>query len=810
MTNKHRKQPVFCPYCSHERVSPSYNAAVLYPEMAAYWDADENEGSLSEYFPKSGYLAHWRCEEGHSWVRSISEQAAAVERRRRNLSAKAGGLCPYCSHERVSAQYNLETVCGEVARQWYYGGNGSLTPRDVSPYSSRKVFWQCTFDPSHIWADRIGNRTVLLRGCPICSRKFHISYPARAIYYYLCQSGADCACEVPQGRYTIDIEIRPAKRGMRPIALEVDGYHHRTPEAISRDARKDALLREKGYRVVRLKEVVGQEGIRIRDDVITYPAADRNRYLDRLIQELMLLTMGQNLQPDHVRDHWKIEEFYYHTRRERSLAVQYPDLAREWSERNHDTPEVVSPGLSAKRWWKCPDCGKEYQATISNRTLHKSGCPCCAHLQITEENSLAAVFPEIAAEWDMEKNAPLKPTEVFPGTDKRVWWKCAHGHSWKTLIYTRTGKGGTKCPVCQGRTVGPGTSLADKAPALAQYWHPEKNRLSPDKVALHSNKAFWWRCPKGHVWQDIPNNLLKFSPERICPYCDRRRLSAEYCLAAEDPQVAALWHPTKNHCTAEEIAPHSNKKVWWQCGHGHEWQETVSQVRVFGAERACPYCNDRKVWEGNCLARLAPELAAEWHPTKNDPLTPETTLAWSAQKVWWQCAKGHAWIAAVAKRYQRGDGCPYCSGHRASPENCLARMYPEVAQLWDSAQNMPLTPNDVTPHSGKKVWWKCPEGHTWTRTVSGQIKSRGCPSCRKPVKHRSFAEEHPELAGEWDMSRNDRPPEQYAAHSNKKVWWRCRYGHTWQATPDSRSRGSSCPLCAKERRRTKLDGPGLS
>ena len=108
----------------------------------------------------------------------------------------------------------------------------------------------------------------------------------------------------------------------------------------------------------------------------------------------------------------------------------------------------------------------------SNRTYHHSSCPYCAHLRATPENCLAAVYPEVAAEWDEAKNAPLKPTDVLPGTDKSVWWKCKKGHSWRALIYTRTGPKPTKCPYCQGHAVEPKTSLAGKTPALAQYWHP--------------------------------------------------------------------------------------------------------------------------------------------------------------------------------------------------------------------------------------------------------------------------------------------------------------------------------------------------
>ena len=73
------------------------------------------------------------------------------------------------------------------------------------------------------------------------------------------------------------------------------------------------------------------------------------------------------------------------------------------------------------------------------------------------------------------------------------------------------------------------------------------------------------------------------------------------------------------------------------------------------------------------------------------------------------------------------------------------------------------------------------------------------------VVRTAFAKEHPELLAEWDASKNDRPPEQYAARSNAKVWWECKQGHQWQATPDSRSQGSGCPVCAREQRKRNLN-----
>ena len=252
----------------------------------------------------------------------------------------------------------------------------------------------------------------------------------------------------------------------------------------------------------------------------------------------------------------------------------------------------------------------------------------------------------------------------------------------------------------------------------------------------------------------------------------------QLCRQTGREELLDQWHPTKNlPLTPDTVSGGSSRRVWWRCGKGHEWQSAV-YARV-SAGAGCPYCSGKLAVPGQTdLASRCPEVAFQWHPTKNAPLTPDQVLPGSHRLVWWLCKKGHEWQTTPAKRHLRGDGCPYCSGHRASAENCLAATHPEIAKEWDEEKNAPLTPQDVTPGSRKRVWWKCKKGHTWQSTVDGRIHSKGCPVCHhEQIRHQSFAKEHPELLAEWDASKNDRPPEQYAARSNAKVWWKCKQGH---------------------------------
>src|SRR6516165_1878218 len=98
----------------------------------------------------------------------------------------------------------------------------------------------------------------------------------------------------------------------------------------------------------------------------------------------------------------------------------------------------------------------------------------------------------------------------------------------------------------------------------------------------------------------------------------------------------------------------------------------------------------------NRLSLTHPELAAQWHRTKNRSLIPNDVSFASNKKVWWQCpvADDHEWEAVVNSRAQ-GRGCPYCSGNAVVLSNCLATTHPALAIQWHPTKNGSLTPYDV-------------------------------------------------------------------------------------------------------------------
>lgn len=279
---------------------------------------------------------------------------------------------------------------------------------------------------------------------------------------------------------------------------------------------------------------------------------------------------------------------------------------------------------------------------------------------------------------------------------------------------------------------------------LAEWDEGRNLPLTPDTVSYGSRKKVWWSCSEGHSWQARIDS--RTNGKHNCPYCSGAlAIPGKTDLQTLYPELAAQWHPTKNlPLTPDQITPYSHRKVWWLCPEGHEWQASPGK-RVGGSN--CPVCARSKLVPGiNDLETEYPEIAKEWHPDKNGDLKPSDVFSGSNKKAWWRCSQGHEWQARIASRTgSNRHNCPYCSNSKALPGyNDLKSRYPDIAAEWHPVLNEDLTPEDVTFGSNRKVWWLCPEGHSWEARISsrtGPDKS-GCPIChsRKAKRRKQKAD----------------------------------------------------------------------
>ena len=379
--------------------------------------------------------------------------------------------------------------------------------------------------------------------------------------------------------------------------------------------------------------------------------------------------------------------------------------------------------------------------------------------------SLAEARPDLAKEWNYEKNGDLKPEDVSCGSSKKVWWKLPYDvpddypvehlrekhfeFEWEASTGDRTR--GVNCPfLCQNPKTWKGfNDLATTNPSLAGEWDYKLNiGLTPSDVTANSGKNVWW-----HLQYDIPNDYMveNLRGKRVdfrwqaavsdrnngngCPFLSGKAVWPGFNdLRTTNPELAKQWHPTKNgELTAVQVTASSNKKIWWLLPYDvpmeysikhlrgkhfdFEWQTTINH-RTGNYGTGCPYLNGKAVWPGfNDLQTTNPELAKQWHPTKNGELTAVQVTASSNKKVWWlypyddpKTGKhfDFEWEAIVSSR-NKGTGCPFLTGKAVWPGfNDLQTVNPSLAKLWHPTKNGKLKPTQVTINSTKRVWWMYP------------------------------------------------------------------------------------------------------
>ena len=469
-------------------------------------------------------------------------------------------------------------------------------------------------------------------------------------------------------------------------------------------------------------------------------------------------------------------------------------------------------------FWK-PPCGHEwvglYQEFVDTFPKGGNGCPYCAGIRLYPKKYLSPQGPlDLKTVWHPTKNGTISPEEVPLYDSRQIWFTDKCSHEWVDFpMYVAADykAGKVLCPYCRKDPRSNRTVLG-----LSRLWHPDKNEgLDPGTISVRSKQKVWWLGECGHEWKDCVSTTadLWLHGKPICPFCQRGR--SPYNFQNQYPELAKLWHPTRNGALhPNEISVGATIKIWLQCEKGHEWETWTSNLKARykanGPESLCPYCNGKKVIPGEDIQSLYPDVAARWDREKND-YGSDMAFPDSPKQVWWKCELGHEWKSSckgvVNKAKVGQESCPYCAGKIfLSGFNSLAIVRPDIAKLWHPTKNGDLTPDDVPYHAYQKVWWLGECGHEWETHVSTLIRSRdkgypGCPYCRRNRLHRGvndLATVAPELAKMFHPTKNaPLTASDVARYSMKSVWWCCENGHEWENKVGAvfRKGISACPIC---------------
>jgi hypothetical protein len=729
---------------------------------------------------------------------------------------------------KLTSEYNLKALYPSIAKKWHKTKNKPSTPKEIYPFSSKKVWWKCS--KGHEWEATVASLTYQGSTCPECSGH---------------KVGQD----------------NNLKKTFPNIAKEWHPTKNKnlTPKDITQGSNKRVWWKCKEGHVW---------------DAVVYTRTQLKSGCPKCYENIRETVPRKAA-----------------LKKKGSLKETHPEIAEEWHPVKNKklTSKDITYGSGEKVWWKCKK-KHEWPAQISSRTIGGNGCPKCtpniSKVQIKLYCELKTIFKniklnkkihgiscdiylpnkKIAIEYDgfryhdgnkgdRKKNIRLHKKNItlfrvrefglrkisskdivihknekilevikrlLESTISHSSFSSSQTKAIKEYIQQNSLRGTKeykKLIACLPGAL-PEESLRENFPQLLNEWNYKKNQpLTPDWCHAKSNYYVWWTCKKGHEWETPV--FVRTTQGSGCPECSGRRVGRENNLKVNFPKIANEWHPTKNKTlTAKDVTSKSGKKVWWQCSKSHEWK-TMIALRT-GRNSGCPECSGNQAGKDNNLKILYPKVAKEWHKTKNKKLTPQNITPGSSKKVWWKCSKGHEWEAIICDR-KRGVGCPVCSNYKVGKDNNLNKKFPKIAKEWHPNKNGQLTPEKVVSGSHKKVWWQCSKKkHEWEAVIKSRtqkIKGTNCPYCyennrtqinqeasvRAALKRSgSLYDEFKSLTKEWHPTKNgDLTPKKVTFGSHKNVWWQCKANknHVWEEVVKNRTRSrKGCPHCYNERR----------
>ena len=795
-----------CPEC---RLAKNSLVAIK-PEITKWWDYEKNGDDRPERHSKAeSTKAWWKCPKcGYSWRSEINSRMVGKDQ------------CPCCDLgiAFMSGINDAATRCPEILLDWDFDNN-SVHPEEIFLNYKKPIHWKCHLCgyqfaktiKAHITFE---NNIYKLRNCKNCNGRAIISGENDFKTLY-----PDLASEYVPEMNTTPIE------GLAPNSMKMITWKCRTCEQIFECApvsRVGINRSGKGCPFCDHKRpIVGT------NDFKTW--CKHNEHNDLLLE--WDYKRNKKKPEDYFFNtsksvHWKCQEHPEHIwdasiadrilgrskcptcfkdKPRLKFSEAHPEMLKYWDyEKNEFGPDHYNEFSNESICWKC-DKGHSFEQLIFRYSSKGFYCIICQNTQLVQEvNDLKTMYPEIAADWDYEKNK-FPPEHYKINSNKKVWWLCPDGHpSYQRTIRERTFGRDKYCPICMNTGVVAGINDAlSHYPKLKKIWdHKGNSGKGPGEISFKYQRKIDCTCTKGHHWNEYLSALI--NADFTCAYCeDRKPLLGFNTLIDLYPDLAADWDyddPHNQFVAPDSVTTKKGVQYAWICREcGNTFLASIPE-RI-NNKKGCLYCTRVKVDpERTSLKALYPDLASEFSE-KND-YNPSYIFPSHFRYVGWDCNQcGMTWYGRIRDRIAGLSTCPYCSGELAIPgKTSLKALFPLVASEFRARDGRDA--DVVTPRYAVKVYWDCCGcGLSWVSTVRDRIVDGAkCPYCsgNKAIPGRtSLKALYPDIAAELRFE-DERDPDTVLPNYGSRVQWNCKAcSQTWSSTVKERIQdGFRCPYCS--------------
>jgi hypothetical protein len=358
--------------------------------------------------------------------------------------------------------------------------------------------------------------------------------------------------------------------------------------------------------------------------------------------------------------------------------------------------------------------------------------------------------------------------------------------------------------------------LKQNNPELLKFWNKKKNKKKCEDVFPSTTDKYWWYCQHCNTesFLSSPKDVFRKQIEKRNKYCKKCSSANGRSLRVEKfvqkmvqingnildqmPEITKEWDYDKNKKGPESYTSNSHQKVWFKCLYGHpSYPATI--YNKFNKKTKCPKCT---IHSSEIEIRLFLELKKVFKNVLWQELAIEVD--------------GFPWHE---KRFKQD----------LKKTNKLERLGLDVVRIRDKlisknfGKFISVDTSNFTVIEFRKIciYLNKIKKNKIFKSLS-LIKQFSCEKefrkiyseLPKPPFENSLKFKFPKISEEFDLKKNyPFRPEYFTPHSNRKVFWICDRGHSYETRIGGRTRrsrenidkrngkkiikkGSNCPYCS--------------
>ena len=344
---------VNCPYCSHRTSKKIVRVGVndlltMDMQLASEWAEDLNGKLASEVLFNTSAKGWWRCKKcNNTWEAQVSTR----------YYQHTG--CPYCINQKVKKGYNdLASQYPDLLKEWDYEKN-TVSPDTIIGTTLKNYWWKCKICGKS-WKTSPSTRIRQHTGCPNC-QALHTSYPEQ--FFFKCFERLNIGAI---NRYKIDgvCELDIYLRDIG-VGIEYDSRYHTMDYSERRELSKYNYCKQKGIHLIRVKTHSSSWDNSVADKLFYVSERADKDGLVAVFKKLFTYInniseiKNVNISFDDVERESRLASKRINY--EDSLEYLYPNLAKEYSDKNIVKASEIHSGSSKKVLWVCRFCGNLFE-----------------------------------------------------------------------------------------------------------------------------------------------------------------------------------------------------------------------------------------------------------------------------------------------------------------------------------------------------------------------------------------------------------------------------------------------------------------